>query len=275
MRSRCRSVKSCRSRSPRSVRPRYFARRGRARAAALCAAATMIEPHLGLPVCIALAIWMPATRLTLALALALLGALSVAALGWATNFEYFTGVLPAHALSEVTRDTQYQPHRSSRLAGRAMPPRSVPGRSGTWRCSPPARSSPGSLHARAPTTRWLVCRAAGIRRLRRNLHPYHADRRRASGCGVARELRERAGDVLAIAALVLLLVPWVWAISPALLVAPLFAGYLTWRCTDENLSAALIAALAVAAGGPWSGRSSPQTRLRRSRTYRSPRSTRA
>ena len=35
------------------------------------------------------------------------GVLSLLALGPATNLEYFTSVLPAHALSETTRDTQY------------------------------------------------------------------------------------------------------------------------------------------------------------------------
>ena len=85
----------------------YFAWRNRWRTAALFAAGAMIEPHLGLPVCLALAVWAPATRLTLALALGVLAIVSLAVLGPATNFEYFTSVLPAHALSEAARDTQY------------------------------------------------------------------------------------------------------------------------------------------------------------------------
>ena len=49
---------------------------------------------------------MPKTRLTLAVAFAALAALSLVVLGPGVNLEYFTSVLPAHALSEVTRDTQ-------------------------------------------------------------------------------------------------------------------------------------------------------------------------
>ncbi len=45
----------------------YFAWRNRWRTAALFAVGAMIEPHLGLPVCIALAVWAPPTRLTLVL----------------------------------------------------------------------------------------------------------------------------------------------------------------------------------------------------------------
>ena len=45
-----------------------------------------------------------------------------------------------------------------------------------------------------------------------------------------------------IAALILLAVPWVWAISPALIVAPLFpVAYLAWRFSGENLRVALLA----------------------------------
>ena len=85
----------------------YFAWRDRWWGAALSAAAAMIEPHLGLPVCVALAIWAPKARLPIAVSLAALGFASIVTLGLPTNVEYFLRVLPAHALSEAARDTQF------------------------------------------------------------------------------------------------------------------------------------------------------------------------
>ena len=85
----------------------YFAGRGNWQRAAIAGAVAMIEPHLGLPVCVALAVWAPATRLPLAICLGVLAAASVITLGPAVNLEYFTSVLPAHALSEAARDTQF------------------------------------------------------------------------------------------------------------------------------------------------------------------------
>lgn len=85
----------------------YFASRARWAAASIAAAVAMVEPHLGLPLCLSLAIWAPRTRATLAAAGVALTALSLALLGWGTNLEYFLQVLPAHALSEAGRDTQF------------------------------------------------------------------------------------------------------------------------------------------------------------------------
>ena len=50
----------------------YFAWTGRIQAAALVAAGSMVEPHLGLPVCLALAVWRSAARVPLVLACAAL-----------------------------------------------------------------------------------------------------------------------------------------------------------------------------------------------------------
>ncbi|MBV8197745.1 MAG: DUF2029 domain-containing protein, partial [Candidatus Eremiobacteraeota bacterium] len=85
----------------------FFAWRGHWRAAAVAAAATMIEPHLGMPVCLGLFIFAPASRVTLSICAAVLAAMALLVLGPAANVEYFTSVLPSHALSELTRDTQY------------------------------------------------------------------------------------------------------------------------------------------------------------------------
>jgi hypothetical protein len=51
---------------------------------------------------------------------------------------------------------------------------------------------------------------------------------------------------LAAIAVLLLAVPWTWAISPALVIAPLFpVGYLAWHYWNGNARAALLAALAA------------------------------
>ncbi|HEY6326494.1 MAG TPA: hypothetical protein VIW73_08310, partial [Candidatus Cybelea sp.] len=68
----------------------YCAWQGYLGGAAILAAAAMIEPHLGLPACIALAAWRPATRVPLLLAFAGLAVVSFGAIGAAANLEYFT-----------------------------------------------------------------------------------------------------------------------------------------------------------------------------------------
>jgi len=69
---------------------------------AACAGATaMLEPHIGLPACIALAAFRPRTIAPLALLGTLCAWLSLALLGAQENIEYFTSVIGSHALSET------------------------------------------------------------------------------------------------------------------------------------------------------------------------------
>ncbi len=77
-------------------------RAGRCRAAALLALATLAEPHLGVPLCLALFCWAPATRRVLGLGAAVLAGASLAAGGVPLVREYLGEVLPLHARSEVT-----------------------------------------------------------------------------------------------------------------------------------------------------------------------------
>lgn len=74
--------------------------RGRPRLAAGCAVAMLVEPNIGLPVLLALALWVPRARWTLALGVAALAGLSLAFLGVGTNAEYFARVLPVQAATE-------------------------------------------------------------------------------------------------------------------------------------------------------------------------------
>ncbi len=85
----------------------WFAYRGQWRTAAIAASISTIEPHLGLPVCLALFLWVPRTRWVLGTAALALGALSIAAVGRMANIEYVMHVLPAQALAEAGGDAQY------------------------------------------------------------------------------------------------------------------------------------------------------------------------
>ena len=95
----------------------FLLSRGRDRAAACAATLTMLEPHLGLPVCLALFIARPRSRAVLAAGGAALAALSFALLGVDWNIEYLRDVLPAHALSEIANDQQYSLTYLAHLAG--------------------------------------------------------------------------------------------------------------------------------------------------------------
>ncbi len=93
----------------------WYAQQERDTAAALCASAAMIEPHLGLPACLSLFVWRARTRPTFVAAALVLGSISIFALGVDKNVEYLRTVLPAHALSEVPNVKQlsltYLAHR--------------------------------------------------------------------------------------------------------------------------------------------------------------------
>jgi hypothetical protein len=89
----------------------------RPRLAALAAAASLIEPHFGLPVCLGLAVGMPRARLPLGALLAAAAALSFVLLGVERNLEYVRAVLPAHLASEVGNEEQYSLTHLLNLAG--------------------------------------------------------------------------------------------------------------------------------------------------------------
>lgn len=84
----------------------YFASRGQWSAAGAAAALSLVEPHLGLPICAALIIWKPQTRAAMVITIAALLALAVATLGVGPNLEYVAVVLPLHSLAEISSDAQ-------------------------------------------------------------------------------------------------------------------------------------------------------------------------
>lgn len=81
--------------------------RGKYALAAACALIAMIEPHIALPACVTLALFVPRTRASLGIGAAVAAALAVALLGIGVNIEYFTNVLGAHGASELANEEQY------------------------------------------------------------------------------------------------------------------------------------------------------------------------
>ncbi len=81
--------------------------RGRAPLAGIVAAFTLIEPHLGLPVCAALLCWVPRSRIALVATMLALAGIGVLTVGAAATLEYVGSVLPAQAAAETSYAYQY------------------------------------------------------------------------------------------------------------------------------------------------------------------------
>ncbi len=226
----------------------YAAWKRRWLGAALFAAGAMIEPHLGLPVCIALFVWAPATRVTLGLCAAALGALSFAALGWATNLEYLTAVLPAHALSEATRDTQFS--LTAVLAAIGVAPNAAVQAGTLWYAAMLVAGAlaAGRLAKRTGNDAYLVCIPPAFAVFGGTfIHATQIAAALPAAVLLVSDCSPRHRTP-ALVALLALAVPWAWSISPALIVAPLFpVGYLAWHYTGGNVRAALGAAIAACA----------------------------
>ena len=220
----------------------YFARQGRWRAAAVAAAATMIEPHLGMPVCLALFIFAPASRVTLAICAAVLAASAPFALGPAVNVEYFTSVLPAHALAELTRDTQYS--LSAVLAALGMaPPRAV--RAGMlWYLAMVVTGvvAGGKMARQTGNAAWIVCTPPAFAVFGGTFIHITQIAAAAPAALLLATTAPARYRVWAGVALLALIVPWGWVVSPAVLVAPLvpiaFVAANLWK---GNVKAALAA----------------------------------
>jgi hypothetical protein len=75
--------------------------------ASACAVIVAIEPHIALPVWIALAYAEPKTRIPLAIGAVIFATTSLALIGPHATFEYLSAVLPAHARSELGSTGQF------------------------------------------------------------------------------------------------------------------------------------------------------------------------
>jgi hypothetical protein len=81
--------------------------RGRDRVAGLFGALTLVEPHLGLPVCAALLLWTPRSRVPLAATGVVLAVVAALTSGLGGTVEYVWRVLPAQAAAETGYVYQY------------------------------------------------------------------------------------------------------------------------------------------------------------------------
>jgi hypothetical protein len=232
----------------------YAAWQDRPRLAALFAAGSMIEPHLGLPVCLTLAVWLSGTRWVLAVCAVVFAGLSLLVLGLPANVEYFTSVLPAHALSELTRDTQYS--LSAVLAALGVSPSAAVRGGGLWYV---AMLILGTIFA------GRVARTTGNRAFLACIPPAFAVfggtfihvTQIAAAIPAAILLVSLSKDrerIVAVVALILLAVPWGWVYSPALLVAPFLPiAFLVWQYfrTPATVLISAIGSCAVVLGLQW------------------------
>lgn len=215
--------------------------------AAIATIVAMIEPQVALPAAIALFAWYRELRVGLALGAAALAVISIATAGPAQTILYGTTVLPAHALSEVSRDNQYS--ISTVLAALGVPDASA--------------ALAGSLTYIAMTILGIV---VGLRLARR-----YGDAAMAVLVPPAFSLLGgsfvHTGEIAAavpaclllftratvyrgwlLAALLLLAVPWMLATSVAMFLSPLFpAAYLAYALTRQRPFALGIAAASLAA----------------------------
>ena len=96
--------------------------RRRDRLAGILAALTMIEPHLGLPVCVAMLLWVPRSRFGLAAALLVLAGVGALLVGLTGSVEFLARVLPAQAAAETGYAYQYSLTYLLRMLGSAPMP---------------------------------------------------------------------------------------------------------------------------------------------------------
>lgn len=221
--------------------------RGRVAMAVVALAIAMLEPQIALPAAIGCWLLYPQSRVPLAAAMGVLAALSIATAGWNVAVSYATTVLPAHALSEVSRDNQYS---LATVAG--------------------ALGVPDASAALAGTLSYVVMTIVGgivaLRLQRRFDEPALAvlvppafallggsfvhTAEIAAAVPAALLLATRSGSTRArfVAALLLLAVPWIYATSIVSFVAPFFpVAYLTYELWERNRTVALSAACSALA----------------------------
>lgn len=226
----------------------YLAYRGNFIAAALAATGAMVEPHLGLPACLALAVWLPSTRLVLAASFAVLAILSFWVLGFAANVEYFTSVLPAHALSELTRDTQYSATAVLSAFGFSQ---DVAVRAGSvWYAAMVIAgvTLAGLLARRMGNEAFIVCVPPAFAVFGGTFIHITQIAAAVPAAMLLVSYTSRRYRGPALVALLLLAVPWGWSLSPALQIAPVVpVAYIAWCYQRRGLLAILVSAF-VAAG---------------------------
>jgi hypothetical protein len=238
-----------------------FAKEGKWLWAALCACAGLVEPHIGVAVCVSLFVWRKEARVPLALAGFAALAVSLFVLGMRANVEYVTQVVPYHALSEVGSNRQF----SLTVIAHAL-------------------GASNTLALRAGLVSYAVMVIAGVivarlaaRRLQNDALLVLVPAAAAMVGGSFLHITQVAAAIplalvlldalpayraLLLTAVILLAIPWLWIYQPLLIASSvLFAFFLAWEGGGERagVSVAVAACVIVAlfALDRWSGGHAP------------------
>ncbi len=209
------------------------ARQGGWRAAGVLVALAMIMPQLALPAFVALLLFAPRARGALALTAAGLALISVAALGFAANVEYFTRTLPAQTRAEVCFTYQYS---FTHLLARAGVPASG--------AIPAGQLSYAVLIALGVWAGLRLARVSGDRAALVLIPPAVASVGGAYAHSV--QILAAVGAALLVASLPS--VPRAPAGIPLVLYSVLWTGMVSWRALVLATAASALAALWLAAG---------------------------
>ncbi len=215
----------------------------RAAAWAVCA---MIEPHIGLPACLALAVWTARARPVLASAAVILSIASLAFLGVARNLEYIVQVLPAHVLSEVANEEQYSLAYLVHLAGLNSQTAALAGNLSYVAAVAGGVALSGQLYRRGYSAALLVTVPAAIALIG---GPFLHIQQVAVAIPAAAIIAGTTNSKMARVALVLLAVPW-GEFAELLVFAPivvLVAGVLVGDLFAAPVRTSLLAGLCAAA----------------------------
>lgn len=224
--------------------------RGRIALAVGALAVAMLEPQIALPAAIGCFVLYPQSRAPLGATMLSLAALSLISAGPNVTLSYVTTVLPAHALSEVSRDNQYS------LATIA----------GAFGIPDAAAATLGSLSYIATTAFGVIVAMRLWRRLREPalavLVPpalsllggsfvHTAEIAVAVPAALLLATRSTVIRSWCVAAVILLAVPWIYATSVVSFIAPFFPvaylAYVLWlRDRAVALTAACIAFATIA-----------------------------
>jgi hypothetical protein len=216
-----------------------FAARGRFVLAAIAIAVGMIEPQIALPAALALAIGCSAARIPLLAAFAVLAVLSLATAGFAQSLAYVTAVLPAHALSEVSRDNQYSV--STVLAALGVSDTSAVLAGSLSYAVMVAVGIPVAIAlARRYADPAMIVLVPPAMALLGGSFVHTGEIAVAAPAALLLFTRATAHRAWLLCALILLAVPWLLATSAAMFLAPIFpAGYLAYALWHRDRTVAL------------------------------------
>ena len=241
-----------------------FVQQGNSWAATVAIVLAMIEPQIALPAAVALFVCYRSLRLKLAGCAAALGIASLLVAGLPQTIFYLTAVLPAHALSEVSRDNQYSVSTVLSALGLADTSAALAGSIGYVVVSTVGIVIALRLARRYNAAALVVLVPPAISLLGGSF--VHTGEIAAAVPAalllsvILRSARSARLEGWLLGALILLATPWMLATSAAMLLAPLYpAAYLAYALSGRDrtmglavgvVSAAIIFGLFTLAAAP-------------------------